>query len=290
MQISHWLQAARPFTLPASVSPVLIGAALAVPDNCFRPLNTVLCLLVAVSAQIASNFANDYFDYRNGSDTADRLGPPRAVSSGWISPRAMLAATVIAIAVACGFGFWLAMLAGWGLLLVGIGIVACVLAYSAGPWPLSRKGLGDVCVVIFYGVVPVCFTYYVQAMTFSALSFLLGLATGLLAANILVANNCRDYEEDRLSGKRTTVVMFGRRFGYILYMCNNVAAMLLLLLLLRSAPVWFVLPYALLGSMLIRTWRNLCNLSGRELIPVLVHTARNVLLYALLAVGMAIVQ
>ncbi|MDR2495805.1 MAG: 1,4-dihydroxy-2-naphthoate polyprenyltransferase [Tannerellaceae bacterium] len=287
-KISHWLQASRPFTLPASVSPVLVGAALALRDDCFLPLNAALCLLVAVSAQVASNYANDYFDYRNGSDTSERLGPPRAVASGWISAGAMLRATLIAVMIACVCGFSLAMLAGWELLLVGLAIVLCVPAYSAGPWPLSRKGLGDVCVVIFYGLVPVGFTYYVQAGRFGTLAMLLGAGTGLLAANILVANNCRDCEEDRRSGKRTTVVMFGMRFGQMLYMFNNVTAMLLMLILLRGAPAWFVLPYAAVGAMMIRTWRSLCSRSGRELIPVLVHTSRNLLLYALLAAWMAI--
>ena len=153
--------------MPASVSPVLLGCALAYYDGYLTASITVLCFLVAVFAQIASNFANDYFDYKKGADNEDRLGPERAVAQGWITPKAMLAGTFITLGLACLSGLVLVCLTDWRLIFVGIAIALCVLAYSAGPFPLAYNGLGDICVLLFYGVIPVCFTSYVQTMSFS---------------------------------------------------------------------------------------------------------------------------
>ncbi|MDR2498382.1 MAG: 1,4-dihydroxy-2-naphthoate octaprenyltransferase [Tannerellaceae bacterium] len=289
-RLYYWLGASRPFTLPASISPTLIGSALALRDNCFRPLPAILCLLIAMSAQIASNFGNDYFDYRKGSDTSARLGPPRAVASGWITPRAMLRATIITILISCLCGLWLVALSDLRLILLGVAIIAAVFAYSAGPWPLSRNGLGDLCVLVFYGIVPVCFTYYVQAMRFGTTALFLGTAIGLLSVNILVVNNCRDYDEDFQSGKRTTIVIFGQRFGRLFYLFNNLAAMFLLLPMLLSSSLYFILPYIIVGAVQMHSWRKLCKLSGKDLIPLLAQTSRNLLLYTILAAGMAIAQ
>lgn len=147
-----WVEAARPRTLPASVSPVLLGCALAYYDGMFDITPAVLCLLVALFAQIASNFANDYFDFKKGADREDRLGPERAVAQGWITPKAMLAGTFVMLGLACLSGLLLICFADWRLIWVGLAIAICVLAYSAGPFPLAYNGLGDVCVLLFYGV------------------------------------------------------------------------------------------------------------------------------------------
>ncbi|MDR2534347.1 MAG: 1,4-dihydroxy-2-naphthoate octaprenyltransferase [Tannerellaceae bacterium] len=282
--ISYWIRASRPFTLPASISPVAIGTAFAFRDDSLSLVPALLCLLVAVAAQIASNFANDYFDFLNGSDTSERIGPARAVASGWIPARSMLAATIITLAFVCLCGLCIVAIAGWELLAAGVAIVACVVAYSAGPWPLSRHGLGDACVFLFYGIIPTCLTYYAQAMRFSLPLLPLAAATGLLAVNILVANNCRDYEEDRRSGKRTTIVMFGLRFGRALYMFNCIVALVILLPLILSSSLWYLVPYAAVAVLFFNSWRNLCRLSGAGLIPSLKHASRNLLLYTLLAV------
>ena len=218
--VGAWMEAARPRTLPASVSPVLLGSALAYYDGMFDIMPAVLCFLVALFAQIASNFANDYFDFKKGADREDRLGPERAVAQGWITPKAMLAGTFVTLGLACLFGLLLICFADWRLIWVGIAIAVCVLAYSAGPFPLAYNGLGDVCVLLFYGVIPVCFTYYIQTLSFSLLSFLLSVALGLLSVNILVVNNYRDYEQDKVTRKRTTIVLFGRRFGRVFYILN----------------------------------------------------------------------
>ena len=243
--VGAWLEAARPKTLAASFSPVLVGCALAYRDGMFNWIPAVLCVLVALFAQVASNFANDYFDFKKGADGSDRLGPERAVASGWITPKAMLWGTFITLALSCLCGCFLVFFVGdWKLFLVGIAIAICVLAYSAGPFPLAYNGLGDGCVLLFYGIVPVCFTYYVQTLSFSLLSFLLSLSLGLLSVNILLVNNYRDYEQDKAARKRTTVVLFGRRFGLITYLLNGLLAVLIALPLLINVPSWLVLLFA----------------------------------------------
>lgn len=279
---SAWIEAARPKTLPASLSPVLLGCVLAWCDGVFRLVPAILCFGVALLAQIASNFANDYFDFKKGADREDRLGPERAVAQGWITPKAMLRATFLSLGLSCLCGCMLLFFAGWELIPVGIAIALCVLAYSAGPFPLAYNGLGDICVILFYGVIPVCFTYYVQAQAFSLLSFLLSLSLGLLSTNILVVNNYRDYVQDKAAHKRTTIVLFGRGFGRIFYLLNGVVAMLLAMPLLFTAPTWLLFLFAGFFALFFVTWRELYRFEGRELNKTLGHTARNVFIFTVL--------
>lgn len=279
---NSWVEAARPKTLPASLSPVLLACVLAWCDGVFRIIPAVLCFGVALLAQIASNFANDYFDFKKGADREDRLGPERAVAQGWITPKAMLKATFLTLGLSCLCGCLLLFFAGWELIPVGIAIALCVLAYSAGPFPLAYNGLGDVCVVLFYGVIPVCFTYYVQAGTFSLLSFLLSLSVGLLSTNILVVNNYRDYVQDKAARKRTTIVLFGRGFGRILYLLNGLVALLLAMPLLFTAPSWVLFLFGGFFVLFYTTWRELYDREGRQLNQTLGHTARNVFFFTLL--------
>lgn len=278
--VGAWVEAARPRTLPASVSPVLLGCSLAYYDGMFDIAPAVLCFLVALFAQIASNFANDYFDFKKEADREDRLGPERAVAQGWITPKAMLAGTFVTLGLACLFGLLLISFADWRLIGVGVAIAVCVLAYSAGPFPLAYNGLGDVCVLLFYGVIPVCFTYYIQTLNFSLLSFLLSVALGLLSVNILVVNNYRDYEQDKAARKRTTVVLFGRRFGRVLYVLDECLAFLLVFPLLLDAPWWILFLFGILFALCFYTTRELFMLEGRALNRTLGHTARNVFLFA----------
>lgn len=277
-----WFEAARPKTLPASLSPVLVGCVLAYRDGVFQWVPAVLCVLVALLAQIASNFANDYFDFKKGADTEERLGPDRAVASGWITPRAMLTGTFITLALSCLCGLGLLFYGGWELILVGIAIAICVLAYSAGPFPLAYNGLGDVCVVLFYGIIPVCFTYYVQALSFSLLSFLLSLALGFLSTNILIINNYRDYAQDKVAKKRTTIVLFGKRFGLVAYLFNGILAILIAMPLLIAAPIWIVGLFAIFTVLFTATWLEMKGNEGRALNVTLGHTARNVFFYAVI--------
>ena len=277
-----WVEAARPRTLPASLSPVLLACALAYRDGVFQWIPALLCVGVALLAQIASNFANDYFDFKKGADGADRLGPERAVAQGWITPKAMLMGTFVALGSACLLGCFLLLYGGWWLIGVGLAIALCVLAYSAGPFPLAYHGLGDLCVVLFYGVVPVCFTYYVQALSFSLLAFLLSLAVGFLSTNILIVNNYRDYAQDKAAGKRTTIVLFGRRFGRVAYLVNGGLALGLVFPLLLGAPVWLIALFGLFFVLFIATWQEMRRQEGRALNATLGHTARNVFLFSLL--------
>ena len=277
-----WLEAARPRTLPASLSPVLLACALAYRDGVFQWIPALLCVGVALLAQIASNFANDYFDFKKGADGADRLGPERAVAQGWITPKAMLIGAFVTLGLSCLMGCGLLFYGGWWLIGIGLAIALCVLAYSAGPFPLAYNGLGDVCVVLFYGVVPVCFTYYVQALSFSLLAFLLSLAVGFLSANILIVNNYRDYAQDRAAGKRTTIVLFGRRFGRVAYFVNGLIALLLVFRLLLAAPLWLTALFGLFFVLFVATWQEMRKREGRALNATLGHTARNVFLFSLL--------
>ena len=277
-----WLEAARPRTLTASVSPVLVGCALAYREGVFQWIPALLCICVALLAQIASNFANDYFDFKKGADGEDRVGPERAVAQGWISPQAMLQGTWITLGVACLAGCGLLAYGGWRLIFVGIAIALCVLAYSAGPFPLAYHGLGDVCVLLFYGIVPVCFTYYVQALTFSSLALILSLSIGLLSVNILIVNNYRDYRQDKASGKRTTIVLFGRRFGRVIYLINGLLALALVFPLIIQLDVTFQVFYGIFFVLFIATWQEMRRKEGQALNRTLGHTARNVFLFALL--------
>lgn len=222
--VKDWISAARPRTLPASASPVIAASAYAFYAGTFRWVPAVLCLLFALLAQVASNMANDYFDYVKGSDKAGRVGPRRAVASGDITPRAMLMGTFCVLGVACAVGLGLVFFAGWQLIPIGVIIAVFALAYTAGPYPLAYHGLGDVTVFLFFGLVAVNMTYYVQALQFDADVFLLSIAMGLLSINILLVNNYRDMEEDAAANKRTTVVLFGRRFALWWYFVNGVIA------------------------------------------------------------------
>lgn len=280
--VRAWLEATRPKTLPASVSPVLLGTALAYYDGVFMWLPAVMCFMVALFAQIASNFANDYFDYKKGADNENRLGPERAVAQGWITPKAMLAGTFTTLGIACLCGCFLLLFSPWQLIFVGLAIALGVLAYSAGPFPLAYNGLGDLCVLLFYGIIPVCFTYYIQVLSFSLLVFLLSVALGLLSVNILIVNNYRDYEQDKAARKRTTIVLFGRRFGRISYIINNVLAFVIACPLLLDAPWWIQFMFGILFALCFFTTKELFSKEGKELNLTLAHTARNVFLFALI--------
>lgn len=279
--VTAWIEAARPRTLSASFSPVLVGCGLAWVDGVFRLIPALLCVCVALLAQIASNFANDYYDYKKGSDREDRLGPSRAVASGWITPRAMIGGTLFTLGLSCFCGCLLLFYGGWLLLPVGILMALCVLGYSTGPYPLSYNGLGDLCVLLFYGIVPVCFTYYVQANAFSFTSFLLSLSVGLLSVNILVVNNYRDYEQDIVSRKRTTIVLFGKKFGRIFYLVNGVLALAIALCVFRYTG-WINLLFIVYLGLFLVIWRQFCGLEGKALNKMLGKTSLLVLLFTFL--------
>lgn len=278
-----WLGAARPRTLPAAIAPVIVGAALAWRDRVFDPGASALCLAFALLVQIGTNFANDYYDFVKGADTAARVGPRRAVAAGLIAPatmkRAMIA--VFAAAFACGLG-----LLPWGgpwLLAVGVASILCGIAYTGGPWPLAYLGLGDIFVFIFFGLVAVAATYFVQAGRVTADALLAAVPIGLLTTNILVVNNYRDVETDAIAGKHTLVVRFGRGFARAQHAVSIILALLIpLLFVARDHAGWRALP--LLVTPL--AWSHLRRLrdsrTPAELIALLGDTGKLVALYSLL--------
>ncbi len=284
MSLTVWISAARPRTLPTSVSPVIAATAYAWAQGVVDWYAASVCFIFALLAQVASNFGNDYFDYVKGADKVDRDGPRRAVTSGDISPRAMLAATMSTLALACLFGCLLIPIGGWWLVAVGAIIAVAALAYSAGPYPLSYFGLGDVTVLTFFGLVAVNLSYYVQAHAFDIDVLLCSVAMGLLSVNILLVNNYRDYDDDKSVDKYTTVVLFGRPFALVAYILNGFIALSLVYdVWLAGGVVGVVLPLLYL-FLHLTACRMMRVRTGRELNKVLGATARNQLVFTIILV------
>lgn len=206
VDVNVWLEAARPRTLPAAVAPVLVGTAVA---SSFSWPRFVGALVVALSLQVAVNYANDYSDGVRGVDTPDRVGPRRAVAAGLTTPAAMRRAIGVAVAVAGVAGLWLAAVAGWELLIVGAVAVVAALGYSGGSRPYASLGLGEVAVFVFFGLVATVGSQYVQDERWSWTAVLVAVPVGLVATAILVVNNLRDIPTDRAAGKRTLAVRLG---------------------------------------------------------------------------------
>ncbi len=205
-----WVMAARPRTLPAAVAPVLVGTALAGSEHVFRPLAFVCALIGSVFIQIGTNLSNDYSDARRGADTEDRLGPVRVTAGGLMPPRQVLVGTYVAFGIAVAAGVYLVAIAGWQLLVVGAASILAGVLYTGGPRPYGYEGLGEVFVFLFFGVVAVVGSYYVQTERLIWEAFALAVPVGLLVSSILVVNNLRDIETDRRAGKRTLAVRIGR--------------------------------------------------------------------------------
>lgn len=239
--MTPWIEAMRLRTLPVSVAGVLAGTACAIYHHGFSTVPMLICLAFAVIAQIASNFANEYYDFRNGLDKKGREGFRRGVTEGDISPQSMKRATYGLLAFDAMLGCTLIIWGGWWLIPVGIAIAIFAVAYSAGPYPLSHHGLGDVAVVIFFGFVPVMFTEYVQTGFFplDKVTVPTALAVGLMAANVLIVNNYRDYEDDKSVGKNTTVVIFGRKVMGNVYLINGIIAAACLAAATAALPVGY---------------------------------------------------
>jgi 1,4-dihydroxy-2-naphthoate octaprenyltransferase len=252
-----WLIAARPRTLPAAVSPVLVGTALAGSEDVFRPLAFAAALTGSVFIQIGTNLSNDYSDARRGADTEDRLGPVRVTAGGLMPPRKVLIGTYVAFGVAVAAGAYLAAVAGWELLAVGAASILAGVLYTGGPRPYGYEGLGELFVFLFFGVVAVTGSYFVQTEELRWEAFALAVPVGLLSAAILVVNNVRDIETDRRAGKRTLAVKLGRHRAVRLF------AAMLALAFASPVAVW------LLGG--LSAW-VLLALAPLPLAPPLVRT------------------
>lgn len=281
---SVWVAAARPRTLPAAVAPVLVGSALAVHDGVFSAVAAALCLGFALLVQIGTNFANDYYDFVKGADTAARVGPRRAVAAGLISPATMKRAMILTFAAAFATGLSLIAWGGPWLIAVGVASILCGYAYTGGPWPLGYNGLGDVFVFIFFGLVAVTITYFVQAGRISGEAWLAAIPLGLLAANILVVNNYRDVETDTVAGKRTLVVRLGRGAARAQFVGSLAVALAMPVVfwLARGYRAWCLLPLVLAPLAWSHVRRLRESKSPSELIVLLGDTGKLLALYATL--------
>ena len=285
-----WIEAMRLRTIPVSIAGVITGTALAIWKGEFSLLPALLCLVFAISAQIASNFGNEYYDFVNGMDKKGREGFRRGVTEGDITPKAMKYATFLMLGMAALTGCSLLLFGGWWLLPVGLCVMIAALAYSTGPYPLSHHGLGDLTVVIFFGVVPVTLTFWLQTEQWCELEILLGtsVSVGLMAANVLIVNNYRDMDDDRDVGKNTTVVLFGRKVMGTVYLISGILAMALMIPLWLSLPEWIIILPAFYLMMHVSTWRKITKSRGSELNPLLGKTAMNLLMFSLMLLAVLI--
>ncbi len=286
--VNAWILAARPKTLPAAVTPVAVGTALAWSAGGLRPSVALLCGLFALLGQVAANLANDYDDGVRGFDGKDRLGPARAVASGWVTPRAMRVAVVTVVSLMLAAGAGLVALCGWWVAGVAVACAAGALLYSGGPWPLAYHGWGDTMVLVFFGWAAVGFTCFAQAGAWTPTVWLAGTAVGLATDAILTLNNYRDREADRRDGKRTLIARFGEPFGRWLYLTTGVLAAGACLALLAYGGRWAALLPQLYLVPHVFTWRRLSAIrGGRALNPLLGETSRNLfILGCLLVLGL----
>jgi 1,4-dihydroxy-2-naphthoate polyprenyltransferase len=278
-----WLMAARPRTLPASAAGVITGSALALYDGRFHLLEAFIALLVALCLQTGSNLANDVFDYERGVDAKREHGPQRVTQSGLLTPAQVKAGTWIVFVLAALLGTYLALESGWIVFLVGLSAIVSAVAYSAGPFPLGYHGLGELFVFLFFGLISVTGTYFVQVKTFSPAAAWMSLPMGLIIVSILVVNNLRDIETDRAAGKFTLPARFGPRFAKTEYIfCLSLAFLSLpLLVATHIIPAWGLLTWVSLPL----AWRNLRVVStqvGKSLNPALAGTSQLALIFSVL--------
>ena len=279
-------------TLPVSIAGVIAGTGCAIMVGSFKTVPALLCLAFAILAQIAANFGNEYYDFRNGIDKKGRAGFRRGVTEGEITPKAMKAATFITLGLAAAVGCAMLIYGPWWLIIAGLLIMCFALAYSAGPYPLSHHGLGDIAVIIFFGLVPVVLTWYLQTSSWVAAGPVVAtsLAIGLLAANVLVVNNYRDMEDDAAVGKRTTVVIFGRKFMSTAYLLAGFIGMAVMTPVWLKLPLWALTVPSVYLVLHVRTWHCLKQSTGAAINPILGKTAINLLIFAVLFAGACLVN
>lgn len=279
-----WILASRPHTLPAAAAPVIIGTAMAAEAGGFHLLSCLSALAGALLIQIATNFANDYYDFKKGADEGERLGPTRATQAGLINPHSMRTAMILTFTLAIIIGVYLVWRGGWPIVIIGLSSVLFGVMYTGGPYPLGYNGLGELFVLIYFGPVAVGGTYYVQTLDINSVVLIAGLSPGLFSVAILTINNLRDISNDLRTGKRTLAVRFGKTFARYEYLLTLKIATLVPL------GLWFVTGQhalaiismatfivAIRPSMTVFTFKD-----GHELNKVLETTGKLLLLYSLL--------
>jgi len=286
----RWITAIRPATLPAAIAPVLVGTAAASREGLFHPLVFATTLGAALLIQIATNLSNDLFDFQRGADTPERMGPTRVTQSGLITPEQMRTAMFVSFGAAATGGLYLVAVGGWPIVIIGVLSIAAGISYTGGPWPLGYHGLGDLLVFVFFGLVAVTGTYYLQTQTLSAAAFFGAVPVGFLVTAILVVNNLRDIDTDLRAGKLTLAVRIGdraTRLQYATLLGGTYGASTLFLFTHAAAAAclpWLSAPMAI-G--LART--VLSGATGHALNPVLKRTALLHLAFGvLLALGLVL--
>jgi 1,4-dihydroxy-2-naphthoate octaprenyltransferase len=280
--MNNWVLASRLKTLPAAISPVLVGVSLAIHDGEFKPFIAFMTLLAAVLIQIGANFANDVYDFLKGSDREDRLGPTRATQSGLIPPENMKKGMCLVFAMAICVGFYLASIGGWPIVWIGLASIASAIAYTGGPYPLGYHGWGDVFVFIFFGIIAVPGTYYLQSGIVSYDSILLGIPLGALSTAILIVNNLRDADTDIKSDKRTLAVRLGKPFVKIEYIVMMVIAFATPIYILQFWDEFSLYIILFLLPISIQHIQSLYTKTGEALNEVLVDTAKFLFHFSLL--------
>ena len=282
-ELKIWLLAIRPKTLPAAAAPVIVGSAVAIMEGQFKWAPGLAALAGALLLQIGANLANDVFDFHKGADNESRLGPTRVTQAGLLTSAQVLRGMWIVFGLATSFGIYLVSVAGWPVIAIGIFSILAALAYTGGPFPLGYYGLGDVAVFIFFGPVAVCGTYFVQAGTVSATAIWASIPMGLLTVAILVVNNLRDIETDRMVGKKTLAVRLGEQGAQWEYaLCLLGAYLIPLVMGLVGVSSFWVLLSWLSVPIAIRLMRMMINRKGRALNKALSGTGQLELLYGIL--------
>ena len=281
--MNRWIITSRPKTLTAAISPAVLGSALAFSDGYFNILTFIVILITAMLIQIGTNFSNDLFDYLRGVDNADRLGPDRALQKGLVSKEEIQRAIIIIFIIAIIFGFYLAYLGGWPIVVIGLLSIFSGIIYTGGPYPLAYNGLGDLFVFIFFGLIAVSGTYYLHTGILSTTSIIAGCTIGALATAILVINNLRDINTDKKYGKNTLAVYIGQKLTKIEY--------IFLMIIAYSIPIYisyilghksaiYIIYFTLPISM--RLILEILYKQGRDLNKTLEGTAKLLLLYTIL--------
>jgi 1,4-dihydroxy-2-naphthoate octaprenyltransferase len=282
-KLQIWILAVRPKTLPAAMASVIIGSSLAYKDGNFRLFPALAALCISILLQIGANFANDVFDYQRGADTVQRVGPLRVTQAGLLTPGEVRLGMIVVFTLSIVLGSYLAWVAGWLVIIIGLSAILAALAYTGGPFPFGYHSLGDLFVLIFFGFVAVCGTYYVQTQTIGIPVIWAGFAMGLLITNILVVNNLRDIETDRVAGKVTLAVRLGiagTRLEYLVFLIIVYIIPIILSIIdesyFGSVITWLSLPLA------VQSFQEISKSTGDSLNQTLAGTARLALIYALL--------